>query len=103
MTATTIKIDSALRDHLNAAARERGVPVGSFVEELFEAWLREQRFARLRDEMARTPDAASDPESRAWEAVAGDGLDDAGLDDAGLDHAGLDTARLNPAPSPRTR
>ncbi|ROS79148.1 toxin-antitoxin system protein [Cellulomonas sp. PhB143] len=83
MTATTIKLDSALRDRLNAESRERGVPVGSFVEELLEAWLREQRFARLRDEMARTDPterAAHAAEDAAWDATAADGLGDTGDD-----------------------
>ncbi|WP_206715130.1 ribbon-helix-helix protein, CopG family [Cellulosimicrobium arenosum] len=77
MTMTTIKVDAALRDRLNARARERGVPVGSFVEEALEAWLREQRFDRLRSEVAATTreaSAAAEAEDAAWDALAGDGL-----------------------------
>ncbi len=40
MRMTTIKIESGLRDRINVAARDRGVTAGSFVEELFERWLR---------------------------------------------------------------
>lgn len=73
MAATTIKIDSALRDRLNAAARERGVTTGSFVEELFEDWLREQRFAALREERARTPpDAAYAADAAEWDVTLAD-------------------------------
>ncbi|MCG2803266.1 MAG: hypothetical protein L6311_14395 [Cellulomonas sp.] len=54
MTATTIKIDPELRDRINDAARERGLTAGSFVESLFEGWLREQRFAAIREAVGRT-------------------------------------------------
>jgi len=77
MTMTTIKVDAELRDRLNERARERGEPVGSFVEEIFEAWLREQRFDRLATEIASTPPEvarAAAAEDEAWDAVAGDGL-----------------------------
>jgi len=77
MTMTTIRLEADLRDRLNEHARERGEPVGSFVEEIFAAWLREQRFDRLRDEIAATsPEvaAAADAEDAAWDALAADGL-----------------------------
>lgn len=77
MTMTTIKIDSDLRDRLNGAAREQGVTAGSFVELLFDRWLREQRFAAMREAMARTPDDLAESYRRgteAWDAVAPDGL-----------------------------
>lgn len=77
MTMTTIKIDSGLRDRINDAARERGVTAGSFVELLYERWLREQRFAAMRDAIARTPAEQLDSyrrETAAWGAAAGDGL-----------------------------
>jgi hypothetical protein len=77
MTMTTIKVDSALRDRLNERARERGEPVGSFVEEIFETWLREQRFDRLREEIAATPAdvrTAAAAEDAGWDAVIDDGL-----------------------------
>ena len=52
---TTIKVDSEVRDRLNAEARKRGLTAGSFVEELLDAWAREQRFAAIREAMAQTP------------------------------------------------
>lgn len=70
MTATTIKVDSTLRDRLNTEASRTGEPVGSFVEHLLELWLREQRFAQLREALAQHPrDAAARDEDAAWDAA----------------------------------
>ena len=55
MSRTTIKVDSEVRDRLNIEAHKRGLTAGSFVEELLEAWAREQRFAAIREAMAQTP------------------------------------------------
>lgn len=77
MTATTIKVDSALRDRLNEAARNEGMTAGSFVESLFDEWLRKQRFVAIRDAMARTtPDewASYTDDLEAWDAAVADGL-----------------------------
>ena len=77
MTMTTIKIDAELRDRINGAAREQGVTAGSFVELLFERWLRDQRFAAMREAMARTSDDLAESyrrETAAWDAVSADGL-----------------------------
>lgn len=52
VTMTTIKVDSDLRDRLNAEARRQGTTAGSFVERLFESWLREQRFTAIREALA---------------------------------------------------
>ncbi len=79
MAMTTIKIDSDLRDRLNGAAREQGVTAGSFVELLFERWLRDQRFAAMREAMARTPEDLAESyrrETVPWDAVAANGLAD---------------------------
>jgi hypothetical protein len=74
VTATTIKLETGLRDRLNAEARRRGVPVGSFVEELFALWLREQRFADLRSALASHPrDARAAAEDLAWDALPSGG------------------------------
>lgn len=76
---TTIKLDADLRDRLNAEARARGMTAGSFVEQLLETWLREQRFAAMRAAMARTSPkemASYLEETGAWDALAGDGLAD---------------------------
>jgi hypothetical protein len=78
MTMTTIKVDADLRDRLNAEARRRGETAGSFVEELFELWLREQRFADVRRAMATTPgaDLASyRAEAAELDVLVADGLD----------------------------
>lgn len=53
--ATTIKISESLRDAINVAAAARGKTAGSFVEEIFEAWLADQRFKKLREQIAATP------------------------------------------------
>jgi hypothetical protein len=74
---TTIKIDADLRDRINGAAREQGVTAGSFVELLFERWLRDQRFAAMREAMAHTPDGLAESyrrETAAWEPSTADGL-----------------------------
>ncbi len=77
MTSTTIKIESSVRDRLNAAARDRGLTAGSFVEELLELYLREQRFAAIREAMASRPaiDLAYSDEIAEWDAASEDGLD----------------------------
>lgn len=76
---TTIKLDDRLRDRLNREARRRGQTAGSFVEELFELWLREERFAAIRRAMAATPTAdltSYRAEVAELDALADDGLDD---------------------------
>lgn len=75
MTATTIKIDSELRDQLNAEARARGVPVGSVVEQLWQAWQREQRFAAIRAAMSAASEAERErwhAEDESWQAIVTD-------------------------------
>ncbi|HEY8720207.1 hypothetical protein [Pengzhenrongella sp.] len=77
MSLTTIKVDSAVRDRLNAEAHRLGLTAGSFVEELLEAWAREQRFAAMRQAMAQTPPdllASYRAETSAFDALTGDGL-----------------------------
>jgi hypothetical protein len=78
MTMTTIKVDADLRDRLNAEARRRGETAGSFVEVLFELWLREQRFADVRRAMATTPGAdlaTYRAEAAELDVLVADGLD----------------------------
>ncbi len=77
MSVTTIKLDSDLRDRLNAEARRRGVSAGTFVEELFAGWLRAERFAAMRTAMAATPLDLShsyDIEVELFDATSADGL-----------------------------
>jgi len=79
VTMTTIKLDSTLRDRLNTEARRRGQTAGTFVEDLFAIWLREQRFAEIRRAMAGASDADIESyrvETAALGALAGEGLDD---------------------------
>lgn len=56
MASTTIKIDARVRDALNAEAQRRGTTAGSVVEDLLERWLREQRFAAMREAIATSAD-----------------------------------------------
>lgn len=76
MTSTTIKIESSVRDRLNAAARDRGLTAGSFVEELLELYLREQRFSAIREAMAARPaiDLVYSGDVAEWDATSEDGL-----------------------------
>lgn len=79
VATTTIKLDSALRDRLNAEARRRDQTAGSFVEDLLETWLREQRFAQIRRSMANTPGTEIESyraETADLDALASDGLDE---------------------------
>jgi hypothetical protein len=77
---TTIKIDAGLRDRINGAAREQGVTAGSFVEQLFDRWVREQHYVAMREAMTRTPPGLLESyqrETGEWEAAtAADGLAD---------------------------
>ena len=76
---TTIKVDSAVRDRLNTEARKRGLTAGSFVEELLDAWAREQRFAAIREAMAQTPPDLVDSyraELSALDTLTDDGADE---------------------------
>lgn len=75
MTATTIKVSSELRDRLNDAAHEEGLTTGSFVERILERYLREQRFARLREAIAsgdETARASYRAETGLWDVTLDD-------------------------------
>ncbi len=75
MTATTIKVSSELRDRLNDAAHEEGLTTGSFVERLLDRYLREQRFAHLREAIASGDEAARASyraETELWDATLED-------------------------------
>ena len=63
-----------------AEARRRGVTAGSVVELLWEAWLREQRFAAIRAAMASTSSAdlvSYDAHGVDFDGALADGLVDA--------------------------
>jgi predicted transcriptional regulator len=74
MTATTIKVDNALRDRLAALARERGITMGAILAEATEHLERETFFATARrqlDDLHRDdPDgwAAERAEAESWQA-----------------------------------
>lgn len=77
MAVTTIKIDTELRDALNAEARRQGTTAGSVVQQLWENWLREQRFVAIREAMATTgEDELADyaRESAEFDVTSSDGL-----------------------------
>ncbi|GGH42173.1 ribbon-helix-helix protein [Microbacterium album] len=58
MTATTIKVDTALRDRLKAQAASEGLSLGEHIERLVQREERRLRMARLRAEIAAaSPDA----------------------------------------------
>ena len=66
----------ALTAGLHIEARRRGLTAGSFVEVLLEAWVREQRFAAIRQSMAQTsPDLVEScrAEASALDSLVGDG------------------------------
>ena len=73
---TTMTLDAALRDRRTAQARRRGMTVGGFVEELLEFWLREQRFAEMREAMACSAAVGVSyaDETAILAPLAGDGL-----------------------------
>lgn len=73
MAATTIKLDSRVRDEINAEARKRGETAGSFLEHLLETWQRGQRFAAMREALATA--SAEDLESYAAETAEFEQLD----------------------------
>jgi predicted transcriptional regulator len=74
MSATTIKIDSAVRDRLAVLARERGTTMSALLTEATERLEREAFFARAREQLESLrqddPDAwkADRAESHSWQA-----------------------------------
>lgn len=60
MTATTIKVDSALRDRLKEQARREGHGLGAHIEHLLEREERRLRMIALRDAIAATPQSELD-------------------------------------------
>lgn len=80
MTATTIKVDSALRDRLKRQASSEGLTLGDHLAHLAEREDRRLRMNALRDAIAQTPAGAR----RAYE-------DDVARLDASLADSGLTT------------
>ncbi len=78
MTATTIKVDSDLRDRINALAAQEGRTAGSVIEMLLEQYLRRQKVERAKRQMREaSPEVWADylAESREWDVMANDGLE----------------------------
>lgn len=79
MTVTTIKLDSDVRDRLNALAAERGCTAGSMVEQLLEDYLERQRVELAVRQMREAPKEVWDEymaEFRTMDGSLGDGLED---------------------------
>lgn len=76
--ATTVEVDTDLRDRLLAEARREGRSVGQLIEIMLAERERAQRFASLRAAIAATgrPDRDSwRAETAAYEQTEQDGLD----------------------------
>jgi hypothetical protein len=74
---TTIKVSTELRDRLKTQAATHGVTIGEHLAALADAADREDRFARLRRQIAATPSDLRESyldELGSWDATAGDGL-----------------------------
>ena len=74
---TTIKVSNELRDRLKAQAALQHLTIGEHLAALADRADREERFARLRRQIAATaPDARTSylDETAAWDAASGDGL-----------------------------
>lgn len=74
---TTIKVSSELRDRLKAQASAEGRTIGEHLAALADRAEREDRFARLRRQIAATPAperAGYLAELGAWDSTAADGL-----------------------------
>lgn len=77
MATTTIKLDSATRDRLNAEARREGTTAGRVLEQMLADRERARRFEALRVAV----EAAGEDERKsyveetaAWDRTSGDGL-----------------------------
>ncbi len=77
MAVTSIKLDSSVRDRLNAEARRDGVPVGDVLVSMLEERARARRIAELGAAIAGTPaplQASHAAETAEWEITNEDGL-----------------------------
>lgn len=78
MTATTIKVDTSVRDLLNEAAASQGLTAGGMVEKLVKEfyWRQEVEFAK--QQMRNSPQEVWDEywaEFHSMDASMADGLD----------------------------
>jgi hypothetical protein len=87
MTATTIKVDSSVRDRLAALAHERGTTMGALLAEIAERLERDSFFARahqqLRDLRDHDPNAwgVYRAEAESWQRGTDRDVLDGGDDD----------------------
>ncbi|MBM3670317.1 MAG: toxin-antitoxin system protein [Actinobacteria bacterium] len=78
MTATTIKLDSSVRDRLNEVAAAKGVTAGSLVEKLLDEYLWQQRIELVKQQMRNSPQEVWDEywaEFHSMDASMADGLE----------------------------
>jgi len=76
MSSTTIKVSSHTRDLLKGQAAAAGLSVGEYVAVLAAEHAREERWARLREDLAARPRTAETAAEDAWwaDAALADGL-----------------------------
>lgn len=68
-SATTIKVDAALRDRLRSVANRHGRTVGEQIDAMLVEQERHDRFARLAEQMStRPPDDVYPREVEDWQS-----------------------------------
>jgi hypothetical protein len=78
MTATTIKLDSSVRDLLNEAAASQGLTAGSMVEKLVKEFYWRQEVELAKQQMRDSPQDVWDEywaEFHSMDASMADGLE----------------------------
>ena len=78
MTATTIKVDSSVRDLLNEAAASQGLTAGSMVEKLVREFYWRQEVELAKQQMRNSPQEVWDEywaEFHSMDASMADGLE----------------------------
>ena len=78
MAATTIKLESSVRDRLNEIAASQGLTAGGMVEKLIEDFVWRQKVELAKAQMRNSPQEVWDEyweEFRSMDAVTSDGLD----------------------------
>lgn len=78
MTATTIKVDSSVRDLLNEAAASQGLTAGSMVEKLVKEFYWRQEVEVAKQQMRDSPQEVWDEywaEFHSMDASMADGLE----------------------------
>lgn len=78
MAATTIKLDSSVRDLLNEVAASQGLTAGSMVEKLVKEFLWHREVELAKEQMRNSPQEVWDDywaEFHSMDASTADGLD----------------------------